>query len=76
MKKSILLIITSFVLQIAFAQQKPIVKNAANGIFIFCGKDIPASLHYKIERKMAGESDFNFVVEAYFLAISMLLKAS
>jgi fibronectin type 3 domain-containing protein len=66
MKKSILLIITSFVLQIAFAQQKPIVKNAANGIFIFCGKDIPASLHYKIERKMAGESDFNFVVEAYF----------
>jgi fibronectin type 3 domain-containing protein len=51
--------------QISFAQQKPIVKNAANGIFIFCGKEIPASLHYKIERKLVGESDFNFVDETY-----------
>lgn len=65
MKNFSVLILSFIFLHTAFAQQKPIVKNAANGIFIFCGKNIPASLHYKIERKLVGESDFNFVDETY-----------
>ncbi|MEY2828900.1 MAG: hypothetical protein RIQ33_758 [Bacteroidota bacterium] len=49
----------------AFAQQKVTVKVASNGLAVFCGNEIPSSLHYKIERKATDETDFQFIEETF-----------
>ena len=51
--KRILLIIIALLPALHFLAQNPSSEAYPNGIYIFCGKEIPRSFHYLVEKKSA-----------------------